>query len=178
MKNEITYSAVGLALLGVGAWLLLKRNNPQGLKIMETTTNNSKMPRGYRNNNPLNIRISSDKWQGEIQPNTDGVFEQFETMAHGYRAAYIIIRNYIRKYGLNTVAGIITRWAPNNENNTTGYISSVCAQTGFIPGTIIDPNDASQMQDLVAAMSVVENGSLYPVPYNALIEGWNLYKQA
>ena len=25
-------------------------------------------PRGIRNNNPLNIRLSKDKWQGQINP--------------------------------------------------------------------------------------------------------------
>ena len=31
-------------------------------------------PRGIRNNNPLNIRLSSDKWQGQIngKGNIDG----------------------------------------------------------------------------------------------------------
>lgn len=145
---------------------------------MEETTNTAKMPRGYRNNNPLNIRISTQNWKGKVQPNTDGVFEQFETMAYGYRAAYITIRTYIVKYGLHTVAEIIDRWAPDNENNTAGYIASVCRLTGFVAGTIIDPNDAEQMQALVSAMSIVENGTLYPVPQEAVVEGWNLYKQS
>ena len=28
-------------------------------------------PRGIRNNNPLNIRLSSDKWQGQINANVN-----------------------------------------------------------------------------------------------------------
>ena len=41
--------------------------------------------RGYRNNNPLNLRISNNAWKGKIpaSQNTDGAFEQFQTMAKG-----------------------------------------------------------------------------------------------
>lgn len=42
------------------------------------------LPRGIRNNNPLNIKIGND-WKGEV-PNTDGTFEQFESMEYGLRA--------------------------------------------------------------------------------------------
>ena len=40
---------------------------------------NSGDPRGFRNNNWLNIRISNNNWQGKRTDNTDGAFEQFET---------------------------------------------------------------------------------------------------
>jgi len=38
----------------------------------------SKLPRGLRNNNPLNIRLSSDKWQGQRPPllGATGVFRE------------------------------------------------------------------------------------------------------
>ena len=39
------------------------------------------MTRGYRNNNPLNIRHDRDRCQGEVVPSQDGAFKQFETMA-------------------------------------------------------------------------------------------------
>jgi hypothetical protein len=32
-------------------------------------------PRGFRNNNWLNIRISNNAWQGKKTNNTDGAFE-------------------------------------------------------------------------------------------------------
>lgn len=139
------------------------------------TMDNSNLPRGYRNNNPLNIRISSNAWQGKKTPNTDGAFEQFTSMAYGYRAAMVLIRTYINQYGLNTVQGIISRWAPNNENNTAGYISSVCRLTGYEPDTIISPTNKEQMCNLCYAMSIVENG-YNPMPdRQAILQGWNLY---
>lgn len=45
-------------------------------------------PRGLRNNNPGNIRLSSTKYQGEVQPSQDTAFKQFESMAYGYRAIF------------------------------------------------------------------------------------------
>ena len=38
---------------------------------------NQQLPRGIRNNNPGNIRLSKDKWQGLRQEQTDGTFFQF-----------------------------------------------------------------------------------------------------
>ena len=46
------------------------------------------MTRGIRNNNPLNIRHSSDRWEGAREEQTDSAFVQFQTMAYGYRAAW------------------------------------------------------------------------------------------
>ena len=138
-------------------------------------------PLGYWNNNPLNIRVipnSPIDWDGEYQPNTDGEFEQFKTMAYGYRAAFVNMRTHINKKGERTVAQLITAWAPKNENNTNGYIATVCKLTGFVAGTILNPYDEEQMKKLAAAMSIVENTSLYPVPYDAIDEGWNLYRQS
>lgn len=118
------------------------------------------LPRGYRNNNPLNIRISNNNaWQGKIGNNTDGAFEQFVSPQYGYRAASRLITNYI-KSGRNTVSSIISKWAPSNENNTNGYINRVCTTSGFRPDTVIDPNNKEQMSKLLYAMAIVENGNV------------------
>ena len=134
-------------------------------------TYQKKTPRGIRNNNPLNIRIGND-WQGEKLPNTDGSFEQFTEMKWGLRAGFIVLRNYINKYGLNTIEKIIKRWAPSNENNTKEYIRRVCEQTGFDRTTSIDTSNSCQMILLVEAMCVVENG--LKVPLEDIVMGWLL----
>lgn len=141
---------------------------------MTTSSNNSNLPRGYRNNNPLNIRINSaNNWAGKVTPNTDGAFEQFSSMAYGFRAAFILIRNYINNYGATTVQAIISKWAPNNENNTQAYITAVCGSTGFSPSTIINPYNETQMCKLVYAMAIVENG--YAPNMSDVVAGWDLY---
>lgn len=83
------------------------------------------LPRGIRNNNPLNIRRSGQPWRGKIIPGTDPEFEQFDCLESGIRAAFIILRTYIKKYRCDTPARIIARWAPASENDTKKYIEHV-----------------------------------------------------
>ena len=49
------------------------------------------LPRGLRNNNPLNIRRSSQPWRGKVANPTDKDFEQFISMEDGLRAAFVIL---------------------------------------------------------------------------------------
>ena len=79
----------------------------------------SEIPRGIRNNNPLNIRRSKADWQGLSKEVTDKEFCQFENMFYGFRAAFKLLFSYYYKYGLRTVQGIINRWAPDEDNNNT-----------------------------------------------------------
>ena len=161
------------ALLAIGTYYLIKDRKQS--KTDEDMTADPKLPRGYRNNNPLNIRFNkNNNWSGKVLPNTDGTFEQFITPAYGYRAALKLIRNYIGA-GYNTVAAIIGRWAPANENNTTGYINRVCSYTGFLPATAIEAMDKEKLCNLVYAMAIVENGIVSSQPVMAEIEeGWRL----
>jgi len=90
-----------------------------------------KIVRCIRNNNPLNIRRGAARWQGMSKREDDKDFEQFETMAYGWRAAFILLgRTYYEKYHLNTIRKIISRWAPACENNTKAYIYYVAKQVG------------------------------------------------
>lgn len=130
-----------------------------------------KLPRGLRNNNPLNIRIGND-WRWERIPNTDGVFEQFTEMKYGYRAAFIILKRYINKYQRNTIAKIIESWAPSNENNTAQYIATVSTLTGIRPYDVLDFNDSIDMCRIVHAMAYVENGQ--EVDKSEILEGYDL----
>lgn len=120
-------------------------------------TGNSKDPKGFRNNNWLNIRISNNNWQGKIANNTDGKFEQFETPELGIRAAARNIRTYGQR-GLQTVKDIISTWAPASENNTSSYIQNVASRMGVDPNQTLDLNDTDTMVKLISAMTISENG--------------------
>lgn len=165
-----------IGIVGILRTKSKKNTTPNNSTMPNTTTSSVYLPRGYRNNNPLNIRINAaNNWQGKITPNTDGSFEQFISMAYGYRAAMSLIRTYITKYSCRTIAQIISKWAPNNENNTTGYINRVCSTTGYTPDTVINPDNQTQMSNLVYAMSLVENGNK-PLPdIEAIQQAWNMY---
>ncbi|MBO5749977.1 MAG: structural protein P5 [Bacteroidaceae bacterium] len=115
------------------------------------------MPRGIRNNNPLNIRIGN-VWLGEVKESTDNEFEQFISMFYGVRAGFILLRRYINRYHLNTIALIISRWAPGSENNTVKYVDTVCRLSGMQPDTQLTYTSEEQMVSLVDAMIFVECG--------------------
>lgn len=115
------------------------------------------VPRGIRNNNPLNIRIGNT-WLGERDNPTDPAFEEFVTIEYGYRAAFLILRRYIRRYKKNTIASIVSTWAPASENNTQKYIDFVSQKTQLAPDAVIDYEDKDTMVSLVAAMHFMECG--------------------
>lgn len=76
-----------------------------------------------KRNNPLNIRYScNNKWVG--QKGEDSGFCVFESLAYGFRAAFILLCNY-KKQGFDTVEKIITKFAPPSENPTYHYIKFV-----------------------------------------------------
>jgi len=116
--------------------------------------------RGIRNNNPGNIRWGDD-WQGLVPKSerTDKSFCQFTAPEYGIRAMIIILRNYEKKHGLNTVRKIINRWAPPVENDTEAYVNSVAKQVGVDADKVIDVTDSRVMIPLLEAIITHENGS-------------------
>jgi len=114
-------------------------------------------PRGLRNNNPLNIRHNADNFQGEIK-GTDKAFKTFISMPYGYRAAFLTLATYHSR-GWNTIEKIVTRWAPPNENNTSGYIANVEKWSGVSRQKLLTLADGGDYIMIVAAMSFIENGS-------------------
>ena len=115
------------------------------------------VPRGIRNNNPLNIRIGNT-WLGERMNPTDSEFEEFVSIEYGYRAAFCVLRRYIRRYHKNTITAIVSTWAPSTENNTQRYIDFVAGKLQISPSDIIDYGDKDMMVRLVAAMQQMECG--------------------
>jgi hypothetical protein len=119
-------------------------------------------PRGYRNNNPGNIRhTSGTPFLGEIPrpETTDENFKQFRNIVFGYRAIFVILNTYRVKYGLTTLRDWISRWAPTSDgNHTAGYISTVCKRTGINADQPVDTGNQKLMTAIVAAISFVENG--------------------
>ena len=95
----------------------------------------TKLPRGLRNNNPLNIRHSASRWQGARVEQTDKAFVQFTSMTMGYRAAWRILETYYKQFEAQhkpfTPRNIIYRWAPPNENDSEAYLRRVCHLTNL-----------------------------------------------
>lgn len=134
------------------------------------------VPRGIRNNNPLNIR-KGNNWKGERPNQSDKAFEEFTSMTYGIRAGFIIIRKYMSGYNgltekFNTIEKIIRRWAPPTENATQKYIDQVAKESGISPRLKLSFADKKSMCAIVSAMIHVECGQLVDM---ALIEsGYDL----
>ena len=138
------------------------------------------LPRGIRNNNPLNIRRSKDQWKGMSKTQNDRSFCQFETLEYGWRAAFkLLTRTYYHTYRLFTIRMIISRWAPANENNTKAYIANVSKLTGIDPDEPIGiPSESpGRWMKLGRAMAIQENGT-DSIDDFALLTGWDLCREA
>ena len=115
------------------------------------------IPRGIRNNNPLNIRRGTN-WKGLSKTQNDPSFCQFDSMTYGLRAGLIIIRTYMHRYNLNTIFEIVSRWAPPKENNTDAYVKSISSMMKMHAMQTFDFNDRRRIVALVSAMCKVETG--------------------
>ena len=133
------------------------------------------MSRGLRNRNPGNIRRSGSRFRGEVVPGRDASFKEFETMAWGYRAMFVLLDGYRRRHALSTIRQFITRYAPPSENFTEGYIRFVARTAGIDADTPLDTRSPRDMIPLVCAMSEIENG--VKAVTQEVHDGWNLFAQ-
>ncbi|MBO7731264.1 MAG: hypothetical protein J6S67_01875 [Methanobrevibacter sp.] len=122
-------------------------------------------------NNPLNIRYNENtNWLGQIGRNKG--FVEFDSMEHGFRAAlWLIKRTYMHRYGLNTIREVISRFAPNNENDTYGYIQIISNAMDMSASSFLCDYD---VPFLVSHMAKVETDTfVYPHELTSII---NKYK--
>ena len=98
-------------------------------------------------NNPGNLR--------PVGANTG--FQQFATPEEGILAADKNLKAYGNK-GINTLRGVINRWAPPSENDTNTYLDTVAKKIGLDPDQKIDLNDPVQRHVMTGAMFIFEKG--------------------
>ena len=125
--------------------------------------------RGIRNNNPGNIELGDESWQGAvpIDQQTDDRFVQFISPEYGIRAMAKILDSYARR-GIVTIADIISTWAPPNENDTSAYIRAVIADLFGVDAHT--PIYRAQWPGLIAAIIHYENG-IQPYDSSTLARG-------
>ena len=121
------------------------------------------IPRGFRNNNPGNLRITGMAWQGKVpvEQNTDKAFEQFVSLEYGLRVMIVVLRTYIKRKGLDTIEKIIPVYASATENDVEAYIQVVSLISGLQRDAVIDFT-YEDMHRLVHAMVYHENGRALP----------------
>ncbi len=122
--------------------------------------------RGYRNRNPGNIdHVPSNRWQGladpPVEPDPPGGrarFARFVSHDYGIRALAMLLTTYQDRHGLNTIRGIVSRWAPGAENDTEAYIAAVARRMDRHPRQALDLHRHEDLRPLVEAIIVHELG--------------------
>lgn len=137
------------------------QGNP--LPVTNRTAAATGVPAPLRNNNP-----------GALMPG--GSLAQYPDLQTGLQAMDSNLANY-GKQGVNTVSGVISKWAPPNENDTQAYIKDVSQRLGVNPNQKIDLTNPAQRQALSTAIMLHENGSS-GVFGNAQPQGGQIYASA
>lgn len=156
---------IAIAVTAIVLYLRNKKMKASGAdtkEVAEQIQSSAKVemkPSNVKNNNPGNIRISTQAWKGKIpnSQNTDKRFEQFTEKVWGVRAMTRIVKGWIDKGKANTIASIITKYAPASENDTTKYIDFVAKQTGIVPNQTLN-SDKKTLKPIILAMAQMEQG--------------------
>lgn len=148
--------------------------------------------RGIRNNNPGNIRHAKGvRWQGAAADQPDREFVAFISAEMGVRALIRTLLTYFKQHKLDTVRGIIRRWAPpigdrngaapggGYTQNTGAYVDAVCRELGESLGRKVNPDERldvdsiAVMRPLVVAIIAHENAG-YAYSAGVIDEGLRL----
>lgn len=105
------------------------------------------LPLGLRNNNPGNIKSPS------------GGFSVFSSPEAGIGAMARNLMAYQDRHGINSISGIVNRWAPGSDGNNVGsYIADMARQTGYGPNQALNLHDPQVLAPLISAITRHENG--------------------
>lgn len=130
------------------------------------------LTRAERNHNPGNIRRCGVRYRGERRPSCDPAFKEFESDEWGYRAMFVLFESYRRRYSIDTLRAIVTRWAPPLENDTEEYVRFVAERADVDADATLPPRDV-RLRAIAEAMSRFERGhEPSPAQLDALDRGW------
>lgn len=113
--------------------------------------------KGIRLHNPGNIE-QGQKWQGLSDVQADPRFCSFTDAEYGIRALCKILLTYQKKYKLNTIEGMIHRYAPAHENPTAAYVSNVAKWSGIGAKVVVDLKNRETLAKVTKAIIRQENG--------------------
>ena len=113
------------------------------------------LPLGLRQNNPGNIRPGAG-FIGET--GQGGGYAQFGSEEEGLRALARLLGTYSDEYGINTLRGLTSRYAPRSDNEASfdNYVSYLGEQLGMDPDEEFDLK--SRRDELIPAIVGFEQG--------------------
>lgn len=154
LRNEAAWGAAQNYMASAPVQALSAIGEPSDVGGSMRVPGNIKDNRGGRNNNPGNLRISDNVWEG--QTGDDGEFVQFASPEHGVRALGKNLITY-RNKGFVTVNQIINRWAPKKDNNATEeYVAFVSQRMGVDPNIPIDVTNIDTLKSITTAIMAQE----------------------
>lgn len=98
---------------------------------------------------------------GNIRPTgaTSG-FNSYDSPQAGLQAIDDNLSAYGSKHGINTLSGVISRWAPPDDNNDTqSYITDVSNRIGLDPNQPIDLSDPVTRHAIATGIMIHEKGA-------------------
>jgi len=121
------------------------------------------LPLGLRQNNPGNIRPGAG-FYGET--GQGGGYAEFGSEDEGLRALARLLGTYSDKYGINTLRGLTSRYAPrsDNEESFDNYISYLGETLGMDPDEEFDLK--GRRDDIIPAIVGFEQGRDYGDRYS------------
>lgn len=147
-----------LSFMGTTFYYQGKANDALKNPVCATRPIIKKETLAQKNKNPLNVKAltSGDKWQGQIGKDDQG-HAVFATWEHGMRAGAIVLKNYHKKHGIETIEGIVRRFAEGNQEQ---YIKFLCNRLNVKPNEKIDI--VRRMPEILRAMARFESGETLP----------------
>lgn len=110
------------------------------------TPSGGNIPAPLRNNNP-----------GAIMK--DGKLATFSSLDEGIKATDNLLKTY-GDQGINTIAGVISKWAPPSDNNPTpAYIAQVAQTMGVKPDQPLDMSSPLVRNAIATGIFKQENGA-------------------
>lgn len=123
--------------------------------------------RPWRNSNPGDLRVlrGSQMWDGQMDIDWEpgGPFAIFSSRVMGWRALAVCLLAYLNMHKLDTIAGIIGRYAPpDDDNDTNHYADLVATVMDTSTGAILNLHDEGIMGKLCGAIALMEGGARIP----------------
>lgn len=125
-------------------------------------------PLAFQNKNPLNVKQPNKhtRWKGQIGRDKIG-HAQFENWEMGIRASAIVLKNYAVKHQINTIEGLVCRFAEANHEPYMRFLEnrlSIKRDEEF--------NLLKRLPEVLKAMARFESGQEFPeryfIPYDVV----------
>ena len=115
--------------------------------------------------NYVNVKAPSDRyWRGQTGRDKHG-HAVFESPEWSLRAGAIVLKNYSRRHGLNTIEGIVKRFSTCNHDE---YIRFLCRRLHLRPDEKF--NVVERMPELLPAMVKFETGAKVAPEHIAILD--------